>query len=453
MRRPDRPSRFPVSRSGRLSTLELALLAVLGPAAALAGGALLGLPGRFNDFSSYWLAGRLVASGVSPYDLASLAALGRSEGLHFLVGGGYSYPPPFAVLMVPLASLPFETAAWIFSLTSLVAFGIAAGLCLARLPGEVPVRLLRSLAVAAGAYPPVAASAFFGQANLLVTAALAIGLLLVLGSWDRAGSDERSPRLRLLGGALLGLAAVVKLVPLLLLGPLLLGRRWWPAAGLAAGAVLPLGLAALAAPVSGQGSGSLVGLFVADGFWSNQSLNGFATRLVAPTDRTTPLLPGLDPTLLGVALVALLGLVTVAILVARRGSMRDVRPGPGLAAGLAVLLVAGLAGAPKDSFWNHTPAVLAVGLLLPRALNRSPAAPRWTGPALVWIWYGAAWLQALLDAAEGGLTRPLGGLGAVASSTALLGLLALWTWSSLLLLRWPARPASDTEVADELSAA
>ena len=74
-----------------------------------------------NDFHDYWLAGRLVLDGRSPYDIGALRDLAAQQHLSLEVGGGYSYPLPFALAMVPLAALPFEVALVIFNAASLAA--------------------------------------------------------------------------------------------------------------------------------------------------------------------------------------------------------------------------------------------------------------------------------------------------------------------------------------------
>ncbi|MGZ6269262.1 MAG: glycosyltransferase family 87 protein [Candidatus Limnocylindrales bacterium] len=408
------------------SALVPGVVAGAVPGLSLLAANLLDLPGRFNDFSSYWLAGRLVAAGSSPYDLAALAALGRRENLTFLVGGGYSYPPPFAVAMAPLAALPFQVAAWLFCLVSVLVFGLAVGAWLGRLDLTPRRRLV--LALLAGAYPPVVGSLYFGQANLLVLASLALALAVLVPPFEVRVPGPGQRALRELGAGLaLGLAGIVKLVPLALLVPLAFGRRWLACLGMVLGSAGSLGLALILAPASARGESQLSSLFEADGFWSNQSLNGLATRLTVPTERTTPLLPGLDAMLLGVVLICVLAGLTAGALWLARDQLGT---GTGLGAALALALVAGLAAAPKDSFWNHAPALLAVGLLPLGRLTgglrpRVAAGRRWILVGLG-AWYGMAWLQALIDRGEGSLTRPLGALGSLGSSIGILGLLTLW---------------------------
>lgn len=105
-------------------------------------------------------------SGHTPYDLTALARLGHQEGLVFQAGTGYSYPLPFAVAMVPLGWLSFDVAGLIFSLLSLLVFGVAVTVWLTdRRLFSGPPLLAVGLAVLAGWYPPVTGSVFFGQAS------------------------------------------------------------------------------------------------------------------------------------------------------------------------------------------------------------------------------------------------------------------------------------------------
>ncbi|HJX68023.1 MAG TPA: hypothetical protein VJ258_04780, partial [Candidatus Limnocylindrales bacterium] len=105
---------------------EIAALAIAAVAVPLLGWAFWALVLHLgaNDFHDYWLAGKLILQGQSPYDSAALAETARREGLSFLVGGGYSYPLPFAVAMVPFALLPFAVAVAAFGAVSLVLFGL-----------------------------------------------------------------------------------------------------------------------------------------------------------------------------------------------------------------------------------------------------------------------------------------------------------------------------------------
>jgi hypothetical protein len=73
---------------------------------------------EINDFSVYYTAARAVLEGVDPYAI---------EGP---TGRPFVYPPGFAVLLLPLALLPFPLAAVLWSVLSLAAIFASVWLCL-----------------------------------------------------------------------------------------------------------------------------------------------------------------------------------------------------------------------------------------------------------------------------------------------------------------------------------
>ena len=369
---------------------------------------------RFNDFYAYWLAGRLVAHGQNPYDLAAFADLARAEDIPSVVGGGYSYPPLFAVLMVPLATLPFETAGWVFTTGSALAFGVTVTWLLHATPALKSATWRRRAvgALAVGVYPPITSSLFIGQVNLFVLGLLAFGLL----------GGTSMPRL-ISVGLVLGLAASIKLVPAVLLVPLLLARRWAPPVGMLVAVVVGLAYAGLAAPQSLGGTGSLTALFGSDAYWTNQSLNGFASRLFVDSDRTRAIWP--DPKLIPymtATLTTLLALATGSTLWRARRALGCQRA---LDLALALVLVAATAGAPKTSFNNHAPALLAAWILLarsPAGFSGLPLVERW----LLGGWIAGALVSMILEPVHDPFDGALGALRSLATSSALYGLLCLW---------------------------
>ncbi len=400
---------------------DLALLAAAAVAFPLAGWAfwslVLGLGS--NDFHDYWLAGRLILQGHSPYDMAALQSLAQSEHLSFTLGGGYSYPLPFAVAMVPLGALPFGFALAAFNAISLAAFGLTVALWVEWAHGRFGASPRRriALALAAGVYAPVYGTVVMGQANLILFPLLGLGAVLAL--------DGTTVARRFWGGAMLGLTAVVKLVPGALVVPLALGRRKWAAAGIAVGALGTLALATLAVPWAAAGSSGLASLFDPDPFYTNQSINGFITRLVSPSDRTAPLWNGaFDPRPVMLALTAAFGLITLLILWRARSGLADRR---GAAIGLGLTLVAAIIGAPKESFWNQAIALVAVGLLLTVEvpdLNVSRFSRIDRG--LLCIWFGSAILWAAQWAVEPSAAGQLGPVVTLLWSSSLYGMFALW---------------------------
>jgi len=303
----------------------LGLAAILPPIVLFAASIADGGHGLWNDFTSYWLAGRLVAAGETPYDIAALAALGAREGIVFEVGTGYSYPLPFAVAMVPLSALSFTLAASLFTAASLLLFGLAVASWLRdeRVWRAGPAVTLGA-ALAAGLYTPVHGSLFFGQANLLVFAGLALGVRLWLGG-DR--------RRDVIGGIWIGLVGILKVAPLALALPLLLARRVGGLVGIGAGAAGAMLAAAALAPSGLLGMDRLVRLGEPDPYWTNQSINGFASRLTIGSDRVVAILPGVDARLLGSVLLVLFGIASIVVLVRSRRLLE-----PSVWIGLAIAL-------------------------------------------------------------------------------------------------------------------
>jgi hypothetical protein len=403
-----------------------------------------------NDFHDYWLAGRLLLEGRSPYDAHALAELASREHLSFMLGGGYSYPLPYALAMVPFALLPFDWALVAFNSVSLVAFGLTVGAWLVAIHGAPglgsdPCRGLGRrrfvVALAAGAYPPVYGTVVMGQANLVLFPLLAAGAALAV-------SGSTSAR-RAGGGALLGLAAIVKLVPGALVVPLTLGRRWGGAAGLVAGGAAAFALAVAAAPWAAAGSGSLGSLMEPDTFYTNQSINGFVTRLAWEGDRTLPIWRGaFDPRVAMLALTAAFGAATLGVLWWRRAALRGRR---GAMLGLGFALVAATIGAPKTSFWNESLVLAAVALLLAAeapglTLRAFGALDR----ALLAVWFGGAVLWAAVWAVEPARTGPLSWAVTLLWSSSLFSLLALW---SLFVRRLAGLPAAREPLAEPASSA
>src|SRR5436190_1904675 len=107
MGRRERLSAFALAAFPLLLIVELLVKIALG----LRGYAYLG------DFRVFWEAGRDVLAGRSPYPAADPALLAR--------GQSFVYPAPAAVLMAPLALLPFTLGALLWTLLSAAALPAA----------------------------------------------------------------------------------------------------------------------------------------------------------------------------------------------------------------------------------------------------------------------------------------------------------------------------------------
>lgn len=148
-----------------------------------------------------------------------------SDGYNII--GSYTYPPAFAALFAPLTFFdrPVTMAMWKLVLT-ICALG--AGLALLNL---FEIRRLDHgrdfvFALAATAVGPAILDISWGNANLPVMACVACGVLCL----------ERNRPIR--GGALLGLAAMLKVIPVVLLCVLALQRRFRAAAAMLCAMVL-----------------------------------------------------------------------------------------------------------------------------------------------------------------------------------------------------------------------
>jgi hypothetical protein len=329
--------------------------------------ATIGISGQLNDFYAYWAAGVLLNRGENPYDVTSLAAVQQAAGVYVETGSGFSYPLFFAHLMRPLALLPPATAAAIFSTLSLIALAFAVALLLRSLPQlRWPVALAGG--VAAGLFPPVIGSLYFGQANLFVLLLLALAYRAVFP------------------GAMLGIASAIKLYPVGGFLAALTERplRW---------RVIAVGIGVLGALLLlqlGTGGGSFsgrTGYFLGpDTYWSNESINGWLSRLGIDSTWTHAPLPGFPVEAAMLTIVLLLTVATVVVLLRAPAYTWD--------GALALSLWLGVVSAPKNSLWNFTPLLLAVTFVFARL------AGRWWLAALGVVGWLLIELQAQLDGAR-----------------------------------------------------
>lgn len=160
--------------------------------------------GAFEDYGAYTGAAHSMASGGSPYAQFSAASP---------VMAGFIYPPFAAILVQPLALLTDRQALSVWLALSLVTT-LAATIIVARvaLPASWP--RLELAVLAAVAFGPVAYNYWHGQINGVIF------LLLAVAYWAYVDGRQTT------AGAVIGLAAGIKVAPVVLL-VLLLRRRWW----------------------------------------------------------------------------------------------------------------------------------------------------------------------------------------------------------------------------------
>jgi alpha-1,2-mannosyltransferase len=311
---------------GKRTTTTAAILV-----AAITVGAALARPAdvRLSDLSVYLGAVSGLADGASLYDFTRGAA-------------PFTYPPFAALLVTPLTWLPVTLVqvAWSFATVAAVA-----GLARLVLPRHAALAALVLLLSA-----PIASNIKYGQVSLFLAALVALDLLAL----------RRTPW----HGALIGVAAAIKLTPLIFV-PLLWfsGRR--TAAVTAAGTFAACGMVAALVLPGDSWRFWTTEMFRVDrlGYITgagNQSLNGALMRLEV-----------------GAPVRSLIVLViggAVAVPAIRRGA-RLAREGDSLSA-MIVVGAAGVVLSPVS--WTHHQVWLVLAALLP-----VPKRTLWIGLVLI----------------------------------------------------------------------
>ena len=197
------------------------------------------------DFSAYWLAGSHLLAGEGIYGEGQLLAPYPPQQQYL-----YLYPPPLAAFVAPLSLLfaDYQLANWVWAGlgAAIIAWvvlsvgrieGLFAPGPYARFGGLVAGRRRWLLVGAAFALPPVIGELVLGNVHLLL-----LGLFGAVWLGIRRGTvnGER------IAGLAIGVAAVIKVFPALLILWFLLRRRWTAAAftfvGAAAASLLALPL-------------------------------------------------------------------------------------------------------------------------------------------------------------------------------------------------------------------
>jgi len=241
------------------------------------------------------------------------------------------------------------------------------------------VRLGATLLAAAATFwlQPVVRTIYLGQINLILMAAI---------MWDLLQPDQTaSGRRRWWKGALTGVAAGIKLVPLIFVPYLLITRRFREAAAAVAGFIVTIAIGFAVLPHDSS-KWWLHGMFMADGNrtgfmgWAgNQSLRAIITRFAGS------IAAGQAPWI-AAAVVALAVGLTTAYLLNRAGY-----PVPAL---LATALT-GLLVSPVS--WDHhwVWVALAVAVAAHYAIAAARRAPSTGGARRAWTLSAARWLWAL----------------------------------------------------------
>jgi alpha-1,2-mannosyltransferase len=290
---------------------------------------------NFFDLRVYRGAARLVLNGGSLY----AAPIWK--------WAPFTYPPSAAIVLAPLALLPLgldELVVTSFGVVALFAI-VALALRLPQGTGEGAAQahscrqVVIPIVVAAAVWlEPVTATLGYGQINLLIA-------LLIVGDLSRPDSAKSK-------GALIGLAAGLKLTPLIFVPYLLFSRRR-RATGVALGTFAStIALAYALVPRDSQqfwGAGLFLDSHRVGGRFTpaNQSLRGLLLRL-DPSFHPGPML----------AIAAVVGIVglALAVLASRRGDE---------AIGFSLCAITGLLMSPVS--WTHhwtlaIPALVVLGM-------------------------------------------------------------------------------------------
>jgi alpha-1,2-mannosyltransferase len=344
--------------------------------------------------------GGLIVRHVSPaYDPHRASPLYDWVGQH---GVQFTYPPFAAVLFSVASVLSWTAMRWAMTLASLAALGLSLWLVFGALGyrESKAIRLGATLGVSALALAtePVQQTLSLGQVNLLL-------MLLIVADLLTGGALTPGGRTRWWHGIGIGIAAGVKLTPLIFIPYLLLIRRYRQAA--TAGGVFAA-TAALGYAILPGDSGIYWahGLFLKAnrivflGTRGNQSLRGILTRLAGSVSA------GQVPWLAAAVVVAVAGLAAAALLYRAR------QPVPAmLACALTGLLISPLS-------WDHHWVWVAPGLALLAHLGavarrRAARAAWWAAGGGLFAVF-ASWPQ-LWNLGQSGLTPA--GLGWYAPGT------------------------------------
>lgn len=240
----------------------------------------------------------------------------------------FIYPPFAAILFTPLALIPTSVDRWLTFVGELGLLYVIGAYCWRRLTGARGARLVQLSLLSTGAglwLDPVRITVYLGQVNLVL-------LALVVCDLCRTRCRTR--------GMGVGIAAGIKLTPLIFIPFLLAARRFRDAAvaTLAFAATVLIGLAVAPSTTMAYwigGSFDATRRITDPGSISNQSINGALIRLVGEN-------PGERFLWLGCA--ALVGILVIWLAVRAE---RNSEP-------LLALSLVGLTGTAISPFsWNH----------------------------------------------------------------------------------------------------
>jgi hypothetical protein len=193
------------------------------------------LPARANkwDYSIYYSSALAMRRGINPYT-TDLTPLAQSLGFELGKINHATDPPTFVMCFVPLTLLAPRAGFYVWTAINAGAFLLALVLLFRWTPGlgRDPALALAALAIL---FPPVIDHLIFGQNKMLV-----LLMFVLMLRWMERGKDAAA-------GLILAFATLLRAFPMLLVGYLILMKRWrvvaYTMAGLAVGGLLTLALA------------------------------------------------------------------------------------------------------------------------------------------------------------------------------------------------------------------
>ncbi len=387
----------------RRALLVLLLAAAAAYDAVVVGGHFAAPHAAGIDFGVYYRAAQALAHGRSLYGTPPPCCFSAAAMT------GYTYPPLFAALLVPLTALPVDDAGRLWLALDCVALGLMVFLGARAAPGRIGGEALAWIVLLVLSSGAVLAALYEIQATPVAVA------LEAAFAWTVVRGRAALP-----GGAALALAGAVKGSPLLLVPSLLAAPRRFALRSLVAVLVALLALAAVMLALSPQ-------VF----FYLGHVLPSFSSGVVSSSDRS---LPGVLLRLLAAAGVTPPAALSTAFLVVEAAAIAvTVALCRGVAgpAGRALVVAGLLAVIPivQGVTWDHHLVSEPLALLLIAPLLRR-FTPRW------WLAVGGTVLamvnQPTIDTwlAARGWEPPHGGLQftvfALQALINLAGMCALW---------------------------
>lgn len=158
--------------------------------------------GGMGDFAVYYGSARVIRTGGNIYDSSTLIrALNDAGILIDNVGGGYIYPPFFALAMTPLSYLSLRVAYFVWVLINQIFLASIIYMAIAPFKGSSRYLKWAAISFIVANFTPLFRELEQGQVNLLITSQMVLSVFLAKSSKDyRAGIS-------------LGFATMIKITP------------------------------------------------------------------------------------------------------------------------------------------------------------------------------------------------------------------------------------------------